>query len=98
MAGKEIDYSTIGKRIKSRREALGMTQRKLADSVGVSSSFIGHLERAEKVPSVETLARLCAAMDMSMDYLLFGKKRSCDRENCELYRDLRKLLCAYTGK
>ena len=93
-----VDYGAIGKRIKSRRETLDMTQRALADIVGVSSSFIGHFERAEKVPSVETLARLCAAMDMSMDYLLFGKKRSCDQEKCELYRDLRKLLSAYTGR
>ena len=93
-----IEYSVVGKRIKERREALALTQKELADLVGVSPSFIGHLERAEKIPSVETLAKLCAAVDMSMDYLLFGTIHACDREKCELFRDLQSLMAAYSNR
>ena len=91
-----LDYRIIGKRIKERREALELTQRELADLVGVSPSFIGHLERAEKIPSVETLAKLCAAVDMSMDYLVMGVRRECERTRCALYEELRELLDRYT--
>lgn len=95
---KALDYRIIGKRIKERREALELTQRELAGLVGVSSSFIGHLEWAEKIPSVETLANLCVATDMSMDHLLFGTIHACDREKCELYRDLQALMAAYSNR
>lgn len=94
----EIQYAEIGERIRNRRLELGLTQGQLAREVGVSGSFIGHLERAEKIPSVETMVRLCACMDMSLDYLVLGIKRECDKEDCVLYEDLRKMLGQYTGR
>ena len=63
---------------------------------GVSGAFVGHLERAEKIPSVETLMRLCIGMDMSMDYLVMGVRRECERTRCALYEELRELLDRYT--
>ncbi len=60
-------YSEIGRRIRARRVELRLTQEKLAEMAGISASFVGHLERAEKTPSVDTLARLCVCMRLSMD-------------------------------
>lgn len=92
-----VDYAAIGRRIRARRTALGLTQGALAARVGVSASFVGHLERAEKIPSIETLARLCACLSVSMDALVLGRQQACDRENCALYGDLRRLLAAYSA-
>ena len=92
-----VDYVAMGERIKARRQEMGLTQGELAKLVHVSGSFVGHLERAEKIASVETLARICGCMNISMDYLVMGVKRECDRENCALYLELRKVLHQYTA-
>lgn len=92
----DIQYAAIGARIRSRRLEMGMTQARLGRLAGVSGAFVGHLERAEKIPSVETLMRLCVCMDMSMDYLVMGVRRECERTRCALYEELRELLDRYT--
>jgi transcriptional regulator with XRE-family HTH domain len=65
-----MDYSALGKRVRIRRKALGLTQEKLAEIVDVSTSFIGHIERGTRKLSVETLYELCKALDVSADYLM----------------------------
>lgn len=65
-----MDYSAIGKRVRIRRKALGLTQEKLAEIVDVSTSFIGHIERGSRKLSVETLYDLCKALDVSADFLM----------------------------
>lgn len=50
-----------------------MTQEKLADIVGISTSFIGHIERGNRVPSVETLVSICQALKISMDEIIAGE-------------------------
>lgn len=96
--GMKVQYDEIGMRIRSRRLELRLTQENLAERMGISSSFVGHLERGEKIPSVATLARCCIVMDMNLDYLVLGRKQACDKETCALYDDLRKLMSAYSGK
>ena len=43
---RAIDYESIGRRVYRRRQELGLTQGEVARMVGVSTSFIGHIERA----------------------------------------------------
>ena len=43
-----MDYLALGKRIRKRRVEQGMTQEQLARQVGVTTSFIGHLERGSR--------------------------------------------------
>ena len=95
MGAKRFDYRAMGARIKARRLALRLTQERLAERVGISSSFVGHIERGEKKASLETVARLGAALDMSLDYLITGKKVKCDEHSCALYTDLMELIMAY---
>lgn len=94
----EIDYIAMGQRIRARRRELGLTQEQLAERVDISPSFVGHLERGEKIPSVDTLARLCACLHISMDELALGRKCACDRESCALYEDLKGLMGRYSGR
>ena len=53
-----MDYFALGKRIRKRRVEQGMTQEQLARQVGVTTSFIGHLERGSRKASLETLVAL----------------------------------------
>lgn len=65
-----MDYVLLGKQVRIRRMVLELTQEGLADKIGVSTSFIGHIERGSRKLSVETLYRLCKVLDTSADFLL----------------------------
>lgn len=61
---------TIGERIKSRREELGMTQDELAKRMGYKSrSSINKIEVAREV-TLKTISRLSVALDCSEAYLM----------------------------
>jgi transcriptional regulator with XRE-family HTH domain len=69
---KEEDYlfARLGKRIRSRRRELGMTQETLAETIGVSTSFVGHIERGSRKPSITTLVHLANALNTSANEFL----------------------------
>lgn len=98
MKQMHLDYKAIGERVKSQRAALKLTQSMLGDKVGVSASFIGHIERAEKVASIATLAELSTALDVSLDWLVFGIKTTCKGDKCPLYCDIKEILTKYGGR
>mgnify|MGYP002082655745 FL=1 len=68
-----INYSEIGMRIRRQRERAGMTQEQLGEACDLSTSFIGHIERGSRKLSVESLYKLAAVLDVSVDYLLFDR-------------------------
>ena len=90
-----VQYAAMGRRIHERRRELKLTQERLAERTEVSASFVGHLERGEKIPSVDTLARLAEALDVSLDFLVWGKKHTCAGQACTLLSDLAGLLAVY---
>lgn len=65
-----MDYVLLGKRVRIRRNVLGLTQERLAEKIGVCTSFIGHIERGSRKLSVDTLYDLCKALETSADFLL----------------------------
>lgn len=65
-----MDCKAFGGKVLLRRKALRMTQEKLAELVGVSASYIGHLERGSRIPSVDTVCALCRVLEVPSDYLL----------------------------
>ena len=65
-----MDYEKMGVRVRQERERNNLTQSELARKVGVTGSFIGHIERGEKKASVETLVALCNALEISPSVLL----------------------------
>lgn len=69
----ELDYGTIGIRIRKARKAKGWSQEVLAKQCGISMSFLGHIERGTRIMSLDTFANICAALHMDADGLLWGK-------------------------
>lgn len=65
-----FDLTMLGKRIRFRRKALKISQAVLAEKCGVSTAYVGHIERGNRSPSVEILLALCAALTVTPDYLL----------------------------
>lgn len=67
---ESIDYKLIGTSVREERLKYNLTQEKLAESVGISPSYMGLVERGERIMSVETLVKLSVALGVSTDTLL----------------------------
>lgn len=67
---EQIDYKLIGSRVREERIKYNLTQEKLAENVGISASYMGLLERGDRILSVETLVKLSVALGVSTDSLL----------------------------
>lgn len=57
------EISIINELARARRE-IGITQKELARRTGITQADISRLERGNANPSVKTLQRLAAGMDM----------------------------------
>lgn len=59
----------IGRRIKERREALGLTQEEFSEKIGVVPHYISMIERGESFPRYEVLIALLNGLEISADYI-----------------------------
>ncbi len=66
----EIDYVSIGSRIKYQRMKKGFSQEELADRTNLSRVFISYVECGERAPSLEALVGIANALNASIDSLL----------------------------
>jgi transcriptional regulator with XRE-family HTH domain len=65
-----MDYNLLGKRIRQERHKLNLTQEKIAESIDISDSYIGQIERGERSVTLDTLVRLANKLGVTIDYLL----------------------------
>lgn len=67
-----MEYKSIGKNIRKCRDELGITQEKLAEIVNLSVSYMGAIERGEKLPKLKVFISIANALKVSSDVLLSG--------------------------
>ena len=65
---------TIAKNISELRKAKGVTQEQLANSLGVSFQAVSKWENGISVPDTLLLPQIAEYFNVSVDYLLSGKK------------------------
>ncbi|MBR2892729.1 MAG: helix-turn-helix transcriptional regulator [Clostridia bacterium] len=65
-----MKLDSIGKYIREYRLKKNMRQEDLAEKTGLSTNYIGMLERGEKVPSLETFITIVNSLDVSADMIL----------------------------
>ena len=63
---------TVGKRLRSRRRLLGLSQVKLAETCGVTFQQIQKYETGAVAISASRLWRLSTALDVSIGYFFEG--------------------------
>jgi transcriptional regulator with XRE-family HTH domain len=56
------DSELIGKVLRKRREALGMSQEAFADSISVHRTYYSALERGEYNLTLGTLSKVCSGL------------------------------------
>lgn len=86
--GNNMDYKQIGMRVRSRREAMGLTREQMAEQLDVSAKFCADIELGNRGMSLETLEKLSQLLSLSCDYILFGRTDS-SLENTELMQMLK---------
>lgn len=78
--------TTVGQRIREIRKNRNLTQRELADRVGINFTYLSRVENDrlddEQTPREETLQRIAKALDADPDELLLLARRIPDA-----YRD-----------
>ena len=83
----------IGMRIRKYREMSGLSQKELANIIGVSNSRISNWEQGINRPDADILAELCRALNVSPSELLDVRLSPEDRNEQE-----RKVIMAYRAK
>ncbi len=68
----QVDYLLLGKRLAELRKKRGLTQERLAQSIDVTSIYISHIETCRSIPSLETVVKLCDALEVTPNELLLG--------------------------
>lgn len=66
----------LGLRIKSLRTEKGLTQEKLAESLGISVEYVGKIERGKRTPSLDLVIAMSKFFHVSTDYILLANRRT----------------------
>ena len=69
-AAMATDLLSLGKRIKTEREAQGLTQRDLSARADFEQTRLSKLESGKSHPGLEALERLCKSLGKSLAWLL----------------------------
>ena len=65
-----IDDRAVGARVKSLREAMGLSLRDLAERSGVSAPMLSQVERGDTSPTLAVAEKIAAGLDLSLSQLL----------------------------
>ena len=60
----------IGNRIRYLRAMKELSQEKLALEAGLNPTFLGHIERGLKCPTIDTLSKIATALNISLSELV----------------------------
>jgi len=86
------DISTIGSRIKTIRNKMGMTQAQFAEHVDVGFHQLVSVEIGRVQPSVEVVKKVVEATDASVHWLIFGEEETPEFEVKIIARSLKHFL------
>ena len=74
MNKKRIPYDreAVGERIRSKREALGLSQEDVAEGVDLTAKYLSDIERGSCGMSIESMLSISKLLDMSLDFMMKG--------------------------
>ena len=74
------DRITVGERIRQKRIQLGLSQDELAVRINRATKYCSDIERGMCGMSIETMLSISKALDMSLDYMMFGEISEVEKE------------------
>lgn len=82
---------TVGKKLTAIRKEKGLNQQEVADIIGVSRGALSYWEKGERGIDIDSLYKLCAIYDVSIDYLIGAKSTPETEFNYDIVNDLTSL-------
>jgi transcriptional regulator with XRE-family HTH domain len=95
----------LGEQVRTIRIYKGMSQKQLADRTGLAPPYISRMENGHMTPSLETLSRFAAALEVKLYQLLYdgeappeiptpiGRNKSgCSQREISFIRKMRRAL------
>lgn len=70
----KVDYVLLGEQIKFWRQQRNLTQKQLAEKVGVTPGFISLIEIGKRRVSLESLLSICTEVEITLNELLVGNQ------------------------
>lgn len=67
---KDLDFITIGTKIKERRTVCGVTQEYISQKLDVNPSHISNIEGGRANPSLTALVNIANTLECSVDYFI----------------------------
>lgn len=65
-----INLSDIQKRLREEIKSSNLTQKEIAERLGINPSTVSKYVRLDKFPALDTFANLCQILDVSADDIL----------------------------
>ena len=76
----KIDMEAVARRMRGRMGVLNVSQRELSRRSGISEYTIQHWRHGNVArPQLQTAADIADALDLSLDYLVFGREHGENR-------------------
>ena len=60
----------FGRRVRARREQLGLSQMAVAERAGVHFTYVSDVERGVRNPSLNTMVKVAAALETDLNKLV----------------------------
>ncbi|MCR5344993.1 MAG: helix-turn-helix domain-containing protein [Lachnospiraceae bacterium] len=93
-----MDATKTAKFIYELRQEKGLTQKELADRIGVSDKAVSKWENARGLPDISSIETLCAVFDISINELLCGQKLSSATYEANAEENIKALIKDNTKK
>jgi XRE family transcriptional regulator, fatty acid utilization regulator len=77
----------LGPRLRRLRRDMGLTQTRMAEDLGVSPSYLNHLERNQRPVTAQVLLRLAEAYDIDIRSLSSDQEAAGARDLTEVFAD-----------
>ena len=82
----DLDFRTIGLKIKERRLSQGITQEVIANHLDVNPSHISNIENGRANPSLTALIKIANVLQCSVDCFINAEYTYAINENKEEYK------------
>jgi transcriptional regulator with XRE-family HTH domain len=93
---KKSEAKTVGEKVRRLREKAGLTQEQLAEIADLHYSYVGHIERGTKNPSLKSLTKIADALGVPVAQLMGDSRREIQVDTTDVLR--RELLALTQGR
>ena len=80
-----VDYITVGKRIRKFRLDKRITQEELAFQIGTSAAYVSSIECGKKKPSLQKLAQISDVLEVTVNDFIYPPTDFCVTSSAGLF-------------